>query len=358
MSSKGSQLNADMKHLFEDPNYYVFDTLPKQNLTRFLITSEGELSDAAFADIRFDNPSRDDVFVKTHLLLKHAKRQAAHKADVFFIFHHAFVCSTLLARCLNQIDAFYALKEPWILRRIADIKRTVSTSADKRDWNQRSKMYLRLLTKNFQSGESLIIKSTNVANNLIGDVCRWQPRTKALFLYSDLESFLVSNIKKTSETKAKIPYLLNAFLMDSNVVGEVNTLTNFKNLTFLQTCASIWIANVYALKQQHEHINTGRVGAINMDLLLRSPTAALTLVSRFFGHAPTSREMLQMTSPEVMGTHAKASVRRAYSPEMRAREYTSILRSNRREIQSALSWADPLVQRLSLLPFLHEVGLA
>lgn len=345
------------EEFFRDPKYYVFDTLPKQHLTRFLVVNEAEIAAAPFIDIRFDNASREDVYCNTRQLLKISKKRNLLTASPNFIFHHSFVCSTLLARCMNEIDAFFALKEPWIMRRMADLKRCSTTTAGRRDWAKHGKMYMQLLVKSYASGDAIVIKPTNLAINLIVDVCRWFPKLRIVFLYSDLESFLVSNLKKTDETKAKVPSLLQSFLMDSNFGAKTDVTNAASNLSFLQSCAAIWMANVYSLKEQSGHVPAGALRTLDMDSLLRTTDVALTVVSQHFGHTPTREELGRMTHQRIMGRHAKSPDNLAYSLEIRDREFATFREMSGQEIQTVLRWAEPAIRQFGLRKFLHSSDL-
>ena len=298
------------------------------------------------------------MFFNTHELQRYAERCAAPSRPVHFIFHHAFVGSTLLARCLNQSDAFFALKEPWILRRVADLKRQCRSSAERRRWQRQSKLYLRLLCKRYTTGETLVIKPTNVANNLVADVCRWLPNARILYLYSGLEGFLISNLKKTDATKQKIPALTQAFLNDSDVRSRCRAITDFGRLDFLQSCATIWLACLYGLTAQATRIRGDRVRMLDVDSFLASPEVTLTLVSRYFGRPPTARQLNQMSSLSVLGVHSKAEDGAAYSAAQRSREYVQVFHAFRREIEATIYWAEPLIDKLGLRGFLRDRDLS
>lgn len=135
--------------LLTDPRYYLFDTLPQSGQTRFLITNERELSETTFADIRYESKATGDYLVSSRDLVELVADKPVARPTTCFIFHHAFVCSTLLARCLNEIPAFYALKEPWILRRLADIKREHAGTIPEVHWRQMLQTYLPLLAKQY-----------------------------------------------------------------------------------------------------------------------------------------------------------------------------------------------------------------
>lgn len=331
--------------------------MPQRKQTRFLVTSENELANTPFADIRFVHRSGQDVLINTHDLHRYSRQHATPDRPVHFIFHHAFVGSTLLARCLNQTEAFFALKEPWILRRMADLKRQCRSGSERRHWQQQGRLYLRLLCKRYASGETLVIKPTNVANNLVADVCRWAPDSRVLYLYSGLEGFLISNLKKTDATKAKIPSLMQALVDDYDMRNRCRAITDFHGLNFLQTCAAAWLASLYGLTVQQQKIRGDRVRTLDVDTFLGSPDVALTLVSRFFGQATSARQLNQMTSLSVLGMHAKTSDGLTYNAVQRTREYVQVFNAHRNAIVQTVDWAEPLVDLLGIRPFLGATDL-
>jgi len=339
--------------LLNDPGHYLFDTLPQYGQTRFLITDEATLSGAPFADIRFEPLARDSVTVKTVELVQLLKQHRGKRPQTHFIFHHAFVCSTLLARCLNQIDEFYALKEPWILRRLADIKRLHGAAIPESHWREMYCTYLPLLAKNYRSGRAVVVKATNVANNLITDSMRYMPEQKILYLYSDVESFIVSNLKKPASTQSKMPGLLSDFLKDSDFAEKHVELVNSRNLSLPQTCALIWVCNIYALQQAtHQHDYDG-LRTLSMDCFLADPDNALHRVSQHFGYRPSDLERARMTHSEVLGRNAK-DTGSEYSVAQKEHERLRVYESRHEEIEQAWRWIRPTVERLGLYEFLQS----
>jgi len=126
---KTKEFKATIPALLFDPSFFVFDFAPNVELTKFLLVDENVLEQSPFVDVRFEPLSHAHFWVNTKELFALEGSHNIARPQPVYIFHHAFVCSTLLARCLNQIDAFFSLKEPWILRRLADFKRTHSQRA-------------------------------------------------------------------------------------------------------------------------------------------------------------------------------------------------------------------------------------
>lgn len=342
--------------LLADPHYYLYDTNPASGETRFLVTNERELAAATFADIRFEKSATRDVRVSSQDLVKLVHETPIERPDVGFVFHHAFVCSTLLARSLHEIPAFFALKEPWILRRLADIKRQHAGTIPPEHWKLIVSAYVDLLAKRYKSGDSLVIKATNVANNLLWDVFCFWPERPVLYMHSDVKAFLVTNLKKNRETQQKMPALLMDFTRDSDIRSRFGAIEIPRNRSLLQTCALIWVANVYTLKRAAEKYAPTRLQCLDMNTLLKHPQATMQSVSRFFGHEPSKHDMLRMTSKEIMGRNAKDQHLR-FDSAAKAEEDQRVLAAKRQEIEDVVQWVEPLVQELALHEFLRDGAL-
>ena len=291
--------------LLFDPGYYIFDCVPESDLTRFLAVEEKKLALAPFLDIRFEPLAQGRFTVSTKELLDLEKMHNIRRPQSVFIFHHAFVCSTLLARCLNQIDAFFSLKEPWILRRLADIKRVQDQRLSRNQWRRMFTCYMGLLAKTYRTGETPVIKVTNVANNLLGDMLRYQPGHKILYLYSDLESFLVSNLKKPPDTQIKMPGLATAFLSDGDFAQRFPQFSDVTRLSFLQVCAVIWLVSLYNFQRSAGKYNQADVKTLEMKDFLADMGGNLKRLSSFFGHTATATDIERMLDPQITETDAK-----------------------------------------------------
>lgn len=356
------QIEADnfkiaIPSLLFDPQFHVFDfSTQKGGQTKFLLVEEKTLSDAPFIDVRFEPFASGSFVVPTERLFSIEAQHDIVRPQPVYIFHHAFVCSTLLARCLNQVDAFFSLKEPWVLRRLADFKRSPGRKMAPGQWKTLFVNYNQLLAKNYSSGKIPVIKATNVANNLLADVLKHLPNSKVLYLYSDLESFLISNLKKTSETQKKMAGLLAGFFLDSDFGEKYPEYTNVNQLSFLQVCSLIWVVNLYCLQKAMSEVGAANIRTLEMSALLSDLPNALGEVSRYFGYLGDAQEMSSMTNQEVVARHAKDQ-RHAFDVTLRDREASSILDQFGTEINRTAKWIEPLVETLNLIPSIESKAL-
>jgi hypothetical protein len=347
------EFRVSVPALLFDPAMFVFDFPPNIEFTKFLVVDESMLDRAPFTDIRFEPLAKAHFWVKTSDLFALEARHDLPRPQPAFIFHHAFVCSTLLARCLGRIGAFFSLKEPWILRRLADHKRANRGLAASPRWRELTCNYLQLLCRNFATGRSPVIKATNVANNLLGDVLRFMPESPVLYLHSDLESFLLSNLKKPADTRQKIPGLLQDALGDCDFLKQHAELRDTSRLGFLQACALLWLVSHYNYRESTSPHPHARTRTLDLKEFLGDPFRTLALVSRHFGHAPDAADVQRMTEAEVMRTNAKDQST-PYGIEQRQSEMDQLRKRHDRDVKEATAWIEPLSGRLGLQEYLHS----
>lgn len=350
---KSNDFEVTIPSLLFEPEFYLFDFSTQSGLSKFLLVREDIQEQIPFVDIRLEPFAQAKFSVSTKHLFSLEGQHDIERPSTHFIFHHAFVCSTLLARCLNNIDAFFSLKEPWVLRRLADFKRAQRHAISESDWQEMFVKNTSLLAKNYTTGKSLIVKATNVANNLIEDVVHLLPTGRILFLYSDLESFLVSNLKKTPETRGKMPSLYTDFVQDSDFAQQFKAYRDPSVFSFLQVCALVWVVSIYNLKKVIGQHRTDRFLAMDMMKLLNEPERTLASVSKHFGHSPAARDRSLMADPDILGKNAK-DPRQSYGSQIKQQEANQVIQVHGNDVKSVSKWITPLIRELGLVEFLQN----
>jgi len=338
------------------PEFHLFDVSPDLESIKFLVVEENNLEQAPFIDIRFEPLAQGHFTVPTKQLISLENMHDMQRPAPMYIFHHAFVCSTLLARCLNQIDAFFSLKEPWILRRLSDIKRSKTSNKSNKEWQELVTTCLRLLSKNYHRGKHPVIKVTNVANNLVEDILKSQSGEKILYLYSDLEAFLISNLKKPAETQRKMPGLAANFLRDSDFINKHPSFCQLNQLNFLQICGIIWVVNLYNFKFSTQGLGSNQIKTLFMKDFLADMEGTLSKLSAFFNHQASTDDLAKMIDPSVTQTDAKHQHIR-YGTEHKKAESEQILKRFGNEISAVNKWLSPLIDELGLLDYLNQLKL-
>ena len=135
--------------------------------------------------------------------------------SVGWLLHTSFCCSTLLARALHVPPVQVVLKEPLVLRRLADARHAQFQVGSL------VRNAVGLLARPWEAGGSVIIKPTHAALNIAHDLLAATPQSRVVILTSTLEDFLISNLKKAPEIQAKIAVLAERALAATGLASRL-----------------------------------------------------------------------------------------------------------------------------------------
>jgi hypothetical protein len=133
-----------------------------------------------FLDGRIQPPSTRSMQLPVGALRGHAP--APQRTG--FIFHVAHCGSTLLARARDDAAASLVLREPLALRQLA-----LSPDAE------RLHIVLAMLSKRYRADAPTLVKANVPVNFLLPELARIEPDAMALFLYLDLDDYLLSILR-------------------------------------------------------------------------------------------------------------------------------------------------------------------
>ena len=245
-----------------------------------------------------------------------------------WLFHTSFCCSTLLARALHVGPAQVVLREPLVLRRLGDARRA--------GWpvDEFVAPAVALLGRPWEPGGSVIVKPTHAALGLASALLA-ASAAPAIFLTSSLDDFLVSNIKKTRETQARIPELAERALSASQF-GRLLPPAALAPPDLLAAAALQWAAQRMIGVELTRSDMGSRIRWLEAAQLLSDPERAVLAAARWLGTAVDESHLRQRARDEG-SRHAKA-VSRPYGPEVRALEAAAIRERYDGELKAALAW--------------------
>lgn len=182
---------------FADPRWFPVDLDPVTPRFAMLRIDEALVNGATFMDNRLDV----DFTRSTPVALRDMPHLQP-PARACWLFHTSFCCSTLLARTLQDTSACMVYREPLVLRRLSDARDRGMVVTH---WMAPT---TRLLFRPWEKEGAVVVKPTHAALNIATELLAATPGSRAVALLSSLDDFLVSNIKKTPETQAKVPTLV------------------------------------------------------------------------------------------------------------------------------------------------------
>ena len=331
-------LTAD--DLTRNPAWHLYDLDMQRGELHFLEATPDTFKISAFLDNRIAyTGGRLHGFPLDAVAAAVAARPDADR-PVSFLFHSSFCCSSLLARSLQLEGRTLVLREPWVLRRLGELKRSIVQRGQA--WYpqgpQLLDLVLRLLAKTWTESESVLIKPTHVANNLARDLLTLRPQARGVLLHSDLETFLVSNLTKTDETKAKTPAMLQLFDTDLGYAKRFPEL-RLERLDFLQSVAVIWHAQMLLFQELLAADPGPRLRSLDSAVLLTRPAETLSAVAGFLGYPLHPDEAAGIAAGPVWNTHAKDPFS-AYDSRRREAENLEVVGRHGDDVRRTLAWAE------------------
>ena len=321
-------------------NYLKYFPTKFNNLTSeiyFIETNVDELKNFPFHDDRF---SRNKKIIKKQKF----NEIVDFDSQVSFVFHTSFCGSTFLAKLLGETGGFCSIREPEIFSDLSNKIRVNSLFINDKEltktWIKRSIASFMPLRS---QGELLLVKPTNVANNLIPYIIDAFPSSRMVLLYGSLEGFLLSILKKGEKGKAFVRKLYNVLTYDeSPFVLEDFRLAN--SYTDLQIACLVWCmqASVYSKLTRFNNIRF-----LDADSFLNKQRKTLRKVSNFLGYKLSKSRIKELSSQGVFDIHSKLKVK--FSLKKREKENLIVREKYKNEIDEILLWSDSVLAKPNFL---------
>lgn len=217
---------------------------------------------------------------------------------VYYIFHVAFCGSTLLARSLDRRHLCLSYKEPMALAQY-------SQNGGELPPDVRARVLRGIVTslsKTFHTGEVPLIKLNNLCSFAVGELLESNPRSRGLFLYSDLRTFLCS-ILPFPERRAWVHQYL---AITSRLAEPAGILTgvDVTDTSDAEATACLWLQQML---NYLDLVNAGNdsVASLHSELFLGQPERALSAVNDFFGLGISEDDVTRIVSGDTFNTYSK-----------------------------------------------------
>ena len=320
-------------HLRSSPQLYPIGVDEKADAVQMTMLTRQEYEAASFLDRRLLTPER-----KTAWSLWPEFRDAAKglQEKCHWIFHISHVGSTLLARLLGEHPAIFALREPNILRNLANISRQPETSTWTADeFEQRLGIYLGLWSRTFDPGQTSLIKATSFVCEMAHVLLARNRFARAIFMFVSPQVFL--------------PTMLGGAMSDIDDLAESRLSRLSKRLTLPipqspgERVAAAWLCEMTAMQLAAKHLPQQMVW-LDFDRFLREPSTQLNRMFNHLGIDTASAEIERILAGPIMRRYAKAP-EVGYDQSQRAQILRDAEQTHAAEISRGLAWLDALAQR-------------
>lgn len=265
----------------------------------------------------------------------------AAQAPLHFIFHTAFCGSTLMLKALEAPGRTFGLKEPDVLINLANRFIRSDDPANR----ERLRLVLKLLARPFEPGETMIVKPTNFANRLILPALECRPESRAVLLYSDVRTLLVSLLKRGMWGRIWGRRLLwSAGSWTSLKLGYDAEQTFV--LTDMQALALAWLMQMRHFAEVAQKMGD-RVMLVDSADFLEDPRRTLAAITQLFSLGFEAQEIEALATGPAFARHSKFSDR-SYGNAERAADQHAAESAHREELEMVVKWIESVAAHLGV----------
>lgn len=262
-----------------------------------------------------------------------AEAAGAASAPLHFIFHTSFCLSTLMVKALDIPGQTLGLKEPDILINLAN---RIAHSDDAAN-RQRLALALRLLSRPYQAGETVIVKPTNFANRVIVPALETLPEARAVLLHSDLPTLLRSLAKRGMWGRIwgrRLYRNIGAWTpLDFGIgAGEAFELTD------LQVAGLTWLIQIHQFGEVARQMGP-RAMVVDSADFAADPAATLARIAGLFGLGLDAATIGAIADGPVFSRHSKFA-QLDYSVDAREAENDAAAVAHGEEIEMVVKWIE------------------
>jgi len=298
---------------------------------------EAEVEAASFLDDRLLRPGMMRRTVDWAQLATAAGTLPEHLG---FLFHIGHVGSTLVARLLGAHPDVLALREPQVLRTLAQAAIAPEvTGWSAQELEERTRVILRLLSRGFRPAQMPIVKTTSYVSELAESFLSRAALPRALFLTVSPVNFLATILggeNSPAEARMLAPSRLTRLTKRTGAAWRLEALSPGEMV------AMGWACEMTALTRAAE-IAAERVLWMDFDRFLAEPQPHLARAFAHFGigAAPAAVEAI-LAGPD-MQRYSKAP-EHPYDAGIRAEVLREAQRIAGEEIARGQRWLDAAAQ--------------
>ncbi len=301
---------------------------PKSGLVRLIEMSADDYRAASFLDDRMLQAPIKSVTLPLADIA--AAIPGGAREDARWIFHIGHVGSTLVARLLGELDGVLAVREPRILRDLAD--------SEQRE--QFVPAVRKLLSRTVAPDEIALVKATSFVSEIAAELV--PPGERALFLFASPRNYIASILAGENSIKEM------ALLADSRARRMSGRVRGLSGSSPAHLAAAAWACEMTSLEAAAEAMTDRHVRWADFDALLGDVEGALAQLAAFFGLSTSPERLREIATGPLMGRYSKA-LEFDYSPSLRRDLLEQEFRLQGRDIDAAVATLEAAAKDSPLL---------
>lgn len=322
------------QHLQASPALYPIALDSRADAVQIVNMSATEYAAASFLDNRLLTASTKTGWAKWAEF-----REAAEGLPerCHYIFHISHVGSTLLSRLVGQHPKLFSLREPAILRFLAEVQLVLGEPNcpwPAEDFADRLGVYLRVWSRTFEPQQTAVIKATSFVCELAERLLERQPASRAVAMFVSpsvfLQALLGGAMSDITGLAAQRLRRLERRLDAARWQRE--------QLSPGELVAMSWLCEMLALQAAADRF-AERVLWLDFDQFLADPPARLRASLAHFGAAADAEQIARILSAPTMQRYAKAPTHE-FDANTRRQLLAQAAREHAGEIRKGLSWLE------------------
>jgi hypothetical protein len=247
-----------------------------------------------------------------------------------FIFHIGHVGSTLLSRLLGAHPRIFSLREPAILRSLAQARGSWTPD----NFEARMSAFLKLWSRTFSADQHALVKATSFVSELAAELMARAYAPKAIFITASPQTYLATILGgPNSRQESKILTESRLARLQRRLGGSISPA-----LSEGEAIAMSWACEMSALNAAMTNAR-GRILLMDFDKFLAEPQPALQAAFHHLGIAATEDEIAAILSGPDMTRYAKAP-EYAYDAKLRNEVLNQARKEYGGEIKRGLAWLE------------------
>ena len=339
-SGSSEKVRRQLEGLAYCPELFLRDIDPKRNAAILSPMSADSYRRSSFLDNRLVRVGERDIVVPSDALIRLLEKSGLPAGTIHYIFHVGHCGSTLISRLLGELDDFHALREPAVLM---GLSRSYSALDEpgfeitRERWAELRDFALTLLARTWQPGQTVLLKATSHAGNLIPQLMSHTRKERAMFLYLDLETYLVTMLR--SHTRRENRHYARDFRIREFADLAPSRSAKFQDYSDARIAALTWLLHTREIANATRDPDIeARILLMTFDEFLATPKRQLDRVCRFMGATVDERRLENLLAGPTARSHSKLPDSN-FDSEKRTRELAAVRQEFSNEIDAGLVWA-------------------
>lgn len=338
-------MDAFAQSLTRSPELFPISLEMKSDVVTLVRQSEADYRKASFLDARLLTPGAP-ARQMPYGLIEPATATLTERCH--FIFHIGHVGSTLLSRLIAEHPAAFSLREPLVLRALAQLQIEPETAPrvwSEADTDKRTATFLKLFSRTFTPQQTPVVKATSFVSEIAASLLARAYAPRAVLMYVPAETYLATILGgPNSRQEARVLAPLRLRRLQKRLGGGAWTLSA---LSEGEMIAMSWASEMTALAEAAK-VAGARAQWNDFNALLANPAQNLKSAFLHLGIEATDAEVRTIADGEEMRRYSKAP-EHAYDAKLRRDVLNQAREQSAAEIGWGLNWLERAADEFPLL---------